>query len=147
GLTALEILVPVDASVLALGDLAADRAAVIDLGTIGAKIEPALVRILGDDAVGSADEARLVKLMMPRHREFEHIDGIALDHILENRSVLDVARRQRPEIAHTLVIALHNVHLAVVLQRQSERKRNAADGRELAVERAVAPLITRDFVE
>src|ERR1700730_12616340 len=108
-----------DASVLALGDLAANGLAVIDLGTIGAEVEPALVRVLGNDAVGGADEARRVELMMPRHRELEHIDGVDLNDVLEDRSVIDVARRQRLEVAHALMIALHDIDLAIVLERQS----------------------------
>ena len=80
---------------LAFGDLAADGLAVIDLAAIGAEIEPAGVGILGHDAAGGADEARLVGLVMARHREFQHVDGVALDDVLENRAVVDEARRQR----------------------------------------------------
>ena len=77
----------------ALGDLAADGLAVIDLGAIGAEIEPAGVGILRDDAVGGADIARLVLLVMARHREFQHVDLVALDHVLEDRPVFHEARR------------------------------------------------------
>ncbi len=84
-----------DAAVLALGDLAADGLAVIDLAAIGAEIEPAGVGILGHDAAGGADEARLVGLVMARHRKFQHVDGVALDDVLEDRPVIDEARRQR----------------------------------------------------
>src|SRR5262249_42750908 len=126
-LAALKVLVAVDTSVLALGDLAADRLAVIDLGAIGAEVEPALIRIPGDDAICGADEARLVELMMPRYREFEHIDGGIPNDIFEDRSVFDFARWQRPEVAHTLMIALHNINLAVMFERQSQREGNASN--------------------
>ena len=46
-LAAGKIFVAVDAAVLALGDLAADGFAVIDLAAIGAEIEPAVVGVLG----------------------------------------------------------------------------------------------------
>jgi hypothetical protein len=82
----------VDAAVLALGDLAADGLAVIDLAAIGAEIEPAAVGVLGHDRAGGADEARLVGFVMARHREFEHVDRVALDDVLENRPVVDEAR-------------------------------------------------------
>ena len=95
GLAARKIFVAVDAAMLALGDLTADGFAIIDLAAIGAEIEPAGVGVLGHHAVGGADEARLVLLVMARHREFQHVDGVALDHIFENRAVVDEARRQR----------------------------------------------------
>ena len=36
--------------------------------------------------------------VVARHREFQHVDGIAFDHVLENRAVVDEARRQRFEV-------------------------------------------------
>ena len=136
-----------DPAVLALGDLAADRLGVIDLAAIGAEIEPAFVGVLGDDAVAGADEARGVELVVTRHREFQHIDGIALDDVFEDRPVLDEARRQRFEVAHALMIALHDVDLAVMLERQAEGQGDAADRGELAVECAIAVRIARHVVE
>ena len=79
-------LVAMDAAVLALGDLAADRLAVIDLRAIGAEIEPAGVGVLRHHAVGGADEARGVQLVVARHRELQHVDGVALHHVLEDRA-------------------------------------------------------------
>src|SRR5438067_13829016 len=111
-----------DAAVLALGDLAADRRGIVNLAAIGAEIVPAAVGILGDDAIGRADEARFVALMVPRNREFEDIDGIAFNDILENRTVIDVARRQWLQILHAGVVALHDIDFAVVLERQAERE-------------------------
>ena len=85
-LAALESLVAMDAAVLALGDLAADGVAVIDLRTIGAEIEPAVVGVLGDHAAGGADVARLVLLVMQRHRKFQHVDCVAFEHVLQHRA-------------------------------------------------------------
>jgi hypothetical protein len=147
GLPALEILVAVDAAMLAFGDLAADRLAVIDLRPIGAEIEPAGIGILGHHAVGGADEARLVELVMARDRKFEHVDRIALQDILQNRPVLDETGRQQFEVLHAPVVALHDVHLAVLLEREAERERNAADRREVSVEGAEALGVARDVVE
>src|ERR1051326_6551304 len=77
-----EIFVAMDAAGLALGDLAADGLAVIALAAIGAEIEPAVVGVFGDDAARGADEARLVGLVMARNREFQYVDGVALDDVL-----------------------------------------------------------------
>src|SRR5690349_15330527 len=116
-----------DAAVLAFSDLAADGPAVIDLAAISAEIVPAAVGILGDHTVGGADEAGLIALVVPRYREFEHIDGVALDHIFENRAVIDVTRRQRTQVLHARVVALHDIDLAPVFERQAERERDALD--------------------
>src|SRR4051794_25172749 len=40
------------------------------------------------------------------------------------------------------MIVLHDINLALVLQRQAQRQRDAARGRELPVERAVAAGVT-----
>ena len=109
-----------DAAVLALGDLAAHRLAVIDLAAIGAEIEPAAVGILRHHAVGGADEARLVQLVVARHRKFQHVDVVALEHVLEDRPVVDEARRQGLQVLHAGVIFLHDVDLALVFERQAQ---------------------------
>src|ERR1700756_2853997 len=67
--------------------------AVVNLRAVGAEIEPALVGVLGDHAIGGADEARFVLLVMARHREFEHVAGIAFDHVLQDGAVFHEARR------------------------------------------------------
>src|SRR5262249_31809042 len=143
----LEILVAVDATVLALGDLAADGLAVIDLRPVGAEIEPAVVWILRDNAARGTDIARGVFLVMLRHREFQHVDGVTFQHVLQDRPVLDEARRQRLQVCHAPVIALHDVDLAFLLERQAEGERDALDRREVAVERAEALGIAWHLVE
>ena len=72
---------------LALGDLATDRFRVVDLRAIGAKIEPAGIGVLHDNAIGCADIPRLILLMVPRHRKFQYVNIVALDHVLENRPI------------------------------------------------------------
>jgi hypothetical protein len=94
---------------------------------VGAEVEPAGIRILRDDAVRGADEARLVGFVVTRHGELEHIAGLALDHVLQNGTVLDVARRDRLEIARALVVSLDDIDLALVFQRQPEREGDAPD--------------------
>ena len=136
-----------DAAVLALGDLAADGVAVIDLRAVGAEIEPAGVGILGHDAAGGADVARLVLLVVQRHREFQHVDRVAFEHVLQHRPVLDEPRRQRLHVLHAVVIALHDVDLALVLERQAERQRHPLDRGEMAVEGAEALGVAGDLVE
>ena len=124
-----------NAAVLAFGDLATDRLAIIDLAAISAEIVPAAVGVLGHDAVGGTDEARFVTFVVPRHRKFQNVDRVAFDDLFENRTVVNIARRQRPQVLHARVIALHDVDLAVVVQRQPERERDAFDGGKLAVKR------------
>ena len=136
-----------DAAVLALGDLAADGVAVIDLRAVGAEIEPAVVGVLRDDAAGGADVARLVLLVMQRHRELQHVDRVAFEHVLQHRPVLHEPRRQRLQVLHALVIALHDVDLALLLERQAERERDALERGEVAVERAEALRIAGHLVE
>ena len=144
-LATLEILVAMDAAVLALGDLAADGVAVVDLRAVGAEVEPAIVGILGDDAAGGADVARLVLLVMQRHRELQHVDLVAFEHVLQHRAVLHVTRRQRLHGLHAVVVALDDIDLAVVLKRQPERERNPLERGEVAVEGAEALRIAREF--
>src|SRR5262249_854196 len=55
-LAALEIFIAMNATVLALGDLAADGLAVVNLAAVGAEVEPTRIGILRHYAVGSADE-------------------------------------------------------------------------------------------
>jgi hypothetical protein len=137
----------VDAAVFAFGDLTADGLAVVNLRAIGAEIEPALVGILGDDAVGGADEACLVLLVVARHREFEHVAGVAFHDVLQNGAVLHETRRDRFHVRHAGVEALNDVDLALLLQRQAERQRDALHRREMSIEGAEAFRIARHLVE
>jgi hypothetical protein len=82
-----------NSAVLALCDLATDRPAVVNLAAIGAEIVPAAVGIFGHDAIGGADEARFVLLVVPRHRKSQYVDGVAFDDILEDRTIVHMARR------------------------------------------------------
>ena len=136
-----------DTAVLALGDLAAHGLAVVDLGAIGAEIKPAVVGVLRHHAIGGADEARLVELVMARYREFEHVDRVAFEHVLQDRPVIDEARRQRLQVGHAPMIALHHVDLALVFERQPECERHAADGREVAVKGAKTLRIPGNLIE
>src|SRR5258708_11405040 len=97
-----------DAAVLALGYLAADRPAIVDLRTIGAEIEPAFIGILRDDAVGGADEPRGVEFVMPRHWKLQHVDIIALNNIFKDRAVSHVAWRKRCQLRNSFSVVLDN---------------------------------------
>src|SRR5947207_15462433 len=101
-LAAREVLVAVDASVLALGDLAADRPAVVDLRAVRAKVEPAPVPVLRDHAVGRADEARRVRLSVARHGKSEHVAGVPFEPVLQAAPVLDDPPRYRLPLARPL---------------------------------------------
>src|SRR5262249_38833700 len=83
-LPAFEILIAMDAAVLAFGDLAADRVAIIDLRAIGAEVEPAVIGVFGNDAIAGTDEARLVEFVMARYGKFQHVDFVAFEHVLQN---------------------------------------------------------------
>ena len=66
-----------NAAMLAFGDLAADRFAVVDFAAVGAEIIPVGVGVFGDAHVGRADIAVGVRLVMDRYRELEHVDLVA----------------------------------------------------------------------
>src|SRR5262249_60034728 len=76
-----------------------------------------------------------------------NIDRVAFDHVFENRTVIDIARRPRPQILHARVVALHDVDLALVFKRQAERKRDAFDRGKLPVERPEALAIAGHVIE
>ena len=84
---------------------------------------------------------------MARYREFEHVDRIAFEHVLQDRPVIDEARRQRLQVGHAPMISLHHVDLALVFERQPECERHAADGREVAVKGAKTLRIPGNLVE
>src|SRR5260370_16595936 len=146
-LAPLKILCALDAAVLALGYLAADRPAIVDLATIGAEIEPAFIGILRDDAVGGADEPRGVEFVMPRHWKLQHVDIIALNHIFKDRAVSHVAWRKRFQICHPFMVALDNVDLAPVLEREPARQRDPADLGEVTSHGSVPLRIACYFVK
>ena len=136
-----------DAAVFALGDLTADRLAVIDLVAIAAEIEPARVGILRDHAIRRADIARLVGLVMARHRKFQHVDLVAGKHVLEDRPVFHDARRDMLHRLDAVVILLDDVHFALAFERKSQRQRHPLDRREVAIQRAIALRESGDVVE
>src|SRR5262249_46902509 len=51
------------------------------------------------------------------------------------------------QILHAPVVALHHVHIALVLERKAERQRHAPHGRKVPVERAIAFRIAGHVVE
>ena len=136
-----------NAAMLTLGDLAADGLAVVNLAAVGAEVEPARIGILRHHAVGGTDEARLVQLVVSRHGKLQHVDVVAFDHVLEHGAVVHEARRQRLEILRARMIGPHDVHLALVFERQPQRQGDAADGGKLPIERAEAFGIARHIVE
>ena len=117
-----------NAAVLALGDLAADGLAVVNLAATGAEVEPARIGILRHHAVGGTDEARLVQLVVPRHGKLQHVDVVAFDQVLEHGAVIHEARRQRLEVLHAGMIGAHDIDLALVFERQAQRQSDAAHG-------------------
>ena len=147
GLAALEIFVAVNAAVLPFRDLTADGLSVIDLVAIAAEIEPAGVRVLRDDAIGGADIARFVHLVMARHGKFQDVDLVAFQHIFEDRPVFHGAWRNVLHRLDAIVILLDDVDLALAFQRKAEGQRHALHRREMAVERAVTLRISRNLIE
>ena len=146
-LAALEIFVAVNAPMLAFGDLAADGFFIVNLAAVGTEVIPLRVRILGDAHVRGADVAVRVRLMMDRHRQFEHVHLVAFQNIFEDRPGLDHLRLDQLHLGHAMMIGLDDVGFVFVFERQTEGQGDALDGRELAVKRAIALRIARHFIK
>jgi hypothetical protein len=84
---------------------------------------------------------------MPRHRKLENVDVVAFEHVLENRAVVHVLRRQWNQRLNALVIFLNDVDFPLVFERKAEGKRDAPDRREVPIHRPETFGITRDVVE
>ena len=64
----------------------------MDHDAIGADIDPVLLGIAGDVEAAGADIAAAPLALMPdRRREPGHVDGVALDDVLDNRTGLETS--------------------------------------------------------
>src|SRR3989338_810032 len=146
-LSALEVGVAVNPAMFSLGDLAADGLSVVHLAAIGPQVVPVRVRILGDHQIRSPEIARLVELVMQRNRELEHIHLVALEHMVENGTLLDDLRLDQRHVLHALVIRLDDVYLSLVFQRQAQGEGDSLDRGELSVQGPEPLRIARHLVE
>jgi hypothetical protein len=74
---------------MARRDQNANRGLVKDLRPIGAGIEPLLLRVAGDGIGAGTDVAAAVLFVPNRRREFQNVDGVAHQHVFEDRPVVD----------------------------------------------------------
>ena len=89
-------------AVLAGRDVEARGLGVVDHHPVGAAIDPALVRFADDVEAAGADIAAAVRLMPLRCRKFGHVHVIAFEHVLEDRTLVDVFRLNAPQRSHEL---------------------------------------------
>ncbi len=87
GLAGLEVLVAVDAALLAVRDVRRAGVRPLHLHAIGADVDAPGVGIAGDDAARGADVAAAVVLVVDRHRELQHVDLVVAHDVLEHRAV------------------------------------------------------------
>ncbi len=135
------VLVALDAAVLAWRDVEADGLLVVDHYAVGAAVDPALVRIAGDVEAAGADIATPVGVVPFRCWKDRDVDCIARDRVLENWSVVHVARRNALQVGHVVrAEGLAQLELGEVA-RKSERHALALPAEEVhknlaALERA-----------
>src|SRR5262245_1894212 len=75
--TLLEVFRPLDGSMLTRRDVAAHALFVLHHAAVGSKVNPALIRITGDNQTSSAYEASAVQFVNKWDRKLEKIDVIA----------------------------------------------------------------------
>jgi hypothetical protein len=84
--------------------------------------------------------------MQEGHGEFENVDFVVAIDVLEDRTGVDEARRDRLEVLHAVAIGAHDVHRAFGLG-EAERHRQTVRRRGHARQDAEALRIARDVVE
>ena len=113
---------------------------------ISAEIEPAFFRIARNGDTGGADESAAVQLMHLRHRELEHVDGVAGHSVLEHRSSFHDARRNRSQRVEFFLEPADQLQSDAV-HRQSRHQCKASIRSLLAEENAKTLGIAFDLVE
>ena len=116
GFAAVEIFLADETPVLARRHPDRDRVRVMHHHPVGGAVDPAGIGVPHDDQVFGADIAPAIVLMHPGNREFEHVDVVAPQHVLENRPGLDLDRGDHFELlAHADAIGVDEVELVARL--------------------------------
>ena len=145
-LLALEVLVAELAPVLPWRDVDRHVTSVLHLDAIGPDVDPVAVRILEDVADAGAEVPAAVERMPLRGGEFEHVDVLAAQHVLEDGAVLHEPRGHAPvRLGETEELVHERPPLDV--DGKPERERQASARRVRVHEDAVAGGIARDVVE
>ena len=75
--------------VFALSYLTANGFGVVNLVSVCAQVVRTVVRVLTNNAVGSANIPGLVLLMVPWNRKFQNIDVVACHDVFHNEPAID----------------------------------------------------------
>ena len=103
GLVLVEGFLAVDAAVLARRDVDRQAVLLVDHGAVGAHVHPALVRVLGHDHVGGADVAAAVLVVPLGHRQLQHVEVLAGEHVLVERALVHVLRRDQCRVVEAFL--------------------------------------------
>src|SRR5215467_10098985 len=146
GLAPVEVLLPLNASVLAWRDVVAETHAVMDHDAVGAQVDPAVVRIAGDVERAGPDVPATVQRVPLRGGEHRHVDVSAREHVLEHGAVLDFLGRHRGEAPDLLSPRFGHLHAASA-EGKAQGQRDAV-GRAEAVYQDLEPrVVARDLFE
>src|SRR5207247_366624 len=96
-LAPVEPLLPMDAAVLARGDVVADLLLIVNHDSVGAAVDPAVIRVTGDVEAARAQIATAVSRMPFRSWEFEQVYVVPGHDVFHDRAVLHDLRRNGPQ--------------------------------------------------
>ena len=119
GLAALVVLAHDDAAVLAGRHHDGGDIRPLGLDAIAAAVDPAGIRILHDHHAGGPDEVSAVVLVPDRRRDLGEVDGGAFEHILEQRTAVDLSGLEARRLFHVVAPPVHELHLGS-LRRQAQ---------------------------
>ena len=135
-----------DGAVMARRHQHADRGLVVHHGAVGAGVEPVLLRVAGDAVGAGADVAAAVLLVPDRRGELGDVDGVAGQHVLEDRAVVDDLVRDRLLLLQVgLAEAVGQLPFGQVIGKAERHV--AADAGEHVEQHAEALGAARDVVE
>ena len=135
-----------DAALFSRRNIKAQRVAIVNHDAISAEVYPARVGIGGDIHRSGSDIAAAVEFVPLRGGELPHIDLVALENIFQNRTVVDVLRRNVIEVVETLAHIPHDVE-AVSFDVHMHRDGQPLGRIQRIREDAVALRITLDIVK
>src|SRR5262245_12036836 len=115
-LSPLEIFVTMNAPVFAFSDLATDGFFIVHLTSISTEVIPLRIRILGDAHIGSTNIAMRVALMMHGYGKLQHVDLVAFQNIIKDRSGLDVSGLDKLHVFHAVMVGFDDIRLPLILQ-------------------------------
>ncbi len=140
------VLVADDVAVLAFRRHQRRGARPVRLNAIGAVIDPACVRVAHDDHARRTDEIAAVELVPFRGRNLLDIDVLAFVDIIQQRSAIDLDRRNRGLVFHVFAPVIDEAYLRRI-HRQIERDIDARHRGQDIGQHPVTLVVARNVVE